>query len=247
MRSNRLLRLVVLLVPAFSGGCLQTTYQPLYQPGAQIAEPDPFLERRVGYRLTDAFFTTAPSCAAIVTQVETQAPAARAIARLVEDAVERHLAMRLPRVIGAVRLRRVETTLGIDMKAASDRRVFARQARCEALVEIDLARVQDDYMVLWAQRSLTFSLTMSRIADGKVLWQARHSASRADGGLPISIIDLPISAARAVMVTRDPEIFASIADDAVRRMMKTLPDIRGADYTKGHYQRPLVFGQRITR
>ena len=228
MRSFRLLFLVVLLVPAFAGGCLRTTYQPLYQPGAQKAEPHSFLERRVGYRLSDAFYTTAPSCAAIVTK----APAPRAIARLVEDAVERHLATRLPRVIGAARLRRFETSLGIDMKAAPDRRVFARQARCEALVEIHLAQVQDDYMVLWAQRSLTISLTMSRIADGTVLWQARHSAGRADGGLPISIIDLPVSAARAVMVTNDPEMFASIADDAARRMIKTLPDIRSAGPTR---------------
>ena len=225
MRSDRLLCFVVLLVPAFAGGCLQTSYRPLNQPAAQTAEPNSFFERRVDYRLTDAFYTTVPSCAAIMTR----APAPRGIARLVEDAVERHLATRLPRVIGAARLHRVESTLGIDMKAAPDRRVFARQARCEALVEIHLAQVQDDYMVLWAHRGLTIGLTMTRIADGRVLWQARHSAGRADGGLPISIIDLPLSAARAVMVTGDPEMFASIAADAARRMMKTLPDIRGAD------------------
>ena len=222
MRTDRLLRLVVLLLPAFAGGCLQTTYRPFHQLAEQKAEPDSYFERRVDYRLADAFYTTAPSCGAIVTK----GSAPRAIARLVEDAVQRHLAMRLPRVIGAARLRRFETTLGIDMKSASDRRVFARQARCDALIEIHLARVQDDYMVLWAQRGLTIGLTMSRIADGTVLWQARHSAGRADGGLPISIIDLPISVARAVMVTNDPEMFASIADDAARRMIKTLPDIR---------------------
>ena len=222
MRSDRLLNLVVLLVPAFAAGCLQTTYRPFQHSGTQKAEAASLFERRVDYRLSDAFFTTAPSCAAIVTR----APAPRAIARLVEDAVEGHLARRLPRLVGAARLRRLETTLGIDMQVASDRRVFARQARGDALVEIHLARVQDDYMVLWAHRGLTIGLTMSRIADGAVLWQARHSAGRADGGLPISIIDLPISAARAVMVTNDSEMFASIADDAVRRMIKTLPDIR---------------------
>lgn len=229
MRSDRLLRLVVLLVPAFAAGCLQTTYQPLGQPGAQNAGADSFLERRVDFRLADAFFTTAPICAAILTR----APAPRAIARLVEEAVERHLAIRLPRVIGAARLRRVETALGIDMKAAAGRRVFARQAGCGALVEIELAQVQDAYMVLWAHRGLTIGLTMSRIADGVVLWRARHSAGRADGGLPISIIGLPVSAARAVMVRGDPEMFASIADDAVRRMIRTLPDIRGADPAGG--------------
>jgi len=213
------LRVVILLVPAFGGGCLQTTYNS----GAQKAESDSFLERRVDYRLADAFYTDTPACAAIVTK--TAAP--RAISRLVEDAVERHLAIRLPRVIGGARLRRMEARLGLDIMAVSDRRVFAREARCGALVEIHLSQVQDDYMVLWARRGLTVSLTMRRIADGEILWQARHAAGRSDGGLPISIIDLPISAARAGLMTKDPEMFASIADDAVRRMLKTLPDIRG--------------------
>ena len=119
------------------------------------------------------------------------------------------------------------------MKAAAGRRVLARHARCDAVMEIHLSQVQDDYIVLWARRGLTIGLTLRRIADGTVLWQARHSAGRGDGGLPISIIDLPFSAVRAGMVTKDPEMFASIADDAVRRMIKTLPDIRGSDPVGG--------------
>ena len=87
--------------------------------------------------------------------------------------------------------------------------------------------MQDVYLVLWAQRGLSLRLTMTRLSDEKLLWEARHTAVRADGGLPISIIDLPLSAARAVWVNRDPEMFASIAEDAVRRMMRTLPSLRG--------------------
>ena len=228
MGFDRYVRFAILLIPALAGGCLQTSYRPLHQPlnlqATPKAESEPFLERRVDYRLADSFYTAAPRCAAILTRT----PASRAITRLVENAVERQLAMRLSRVIGADRLHRIEASLGIDMKVKGDRRVFARQARCDTLVEIHLTNVQDDYMVLWAQRRLTISLTMRWIADGTVLWQARHAAGRADGGLPISIIDLPVSAARAVMVSNDPEMFASIADDAARRMMRTLPDIRSA-------------------
>ena len=222
---------MVLLVPAFGGGCLQTTYNS----GAPKAKSASFLERRVDYRLADAFYFTAPACAAIVSK----APAPRAISRLVEDAVERHLAIRLPRVIGGAQLRRMEASLGLDIMAVSDRRVFAREARCGALVEIHLSQVQDDYMVLWARRGLTVSLIMRRIADGEILWQARHAAGRSDGGLPISIIDLPVSAARAGLMTNDPEMFASIADDAVRRMLETFPDIRG--------ERPGANLKRISR
>ena len=144
-----------------------------------------------------------------------------------EEAVERHLVTRLLRVIGTSQLRLVETQLGIDMKTKADRRVFYRQARCETVVEIELIEMQDVYLVLWAQRGLSLRLTMTRVSDEKLLWEARHTAVRADGGLPISIIDLPLSAARAVWVNRDPEMFASIAEDAVRRMMRTLPSLRG--------------------
>ena len=227
MQANRFLRRLVFLLPIFASGCLQTTYRPYSHSDMQKHDSGSILERRVDYRLTDAFYTTAPSCAAILINGSTH----RAVGGLVEEAVERHLATRLPRVIGGARLRRLGATLGIDMKAASDRRVFARQARCDVLVEIDLTQVQDDYMVLWAQRGLTISLTMRQITNGKILWQARHEASRADGGLPISIIDLPVSVVRASIVSKDPEMFASIADDAVRRMLKTLPDIRGGAST----------------
>jgi hypothetical protein len=45
-------------------------------------------------------------------------------------------------------------------------------------------------------------------------------------GLPFSPLSLSVSIARAVPVKGDPEIFHSIADDAVCRMMRTLPDTR---------------------
>jgi len=215
--------LAVLLAPIFLSGCLKTSYQPLALSSGPQAKEESFFERRVDFQLTNSFFAAAPSCAAIVTK----SPASPAIVRLVEESVERHLATRLPRVISGGRLRRVETTLGIDMASESDRRVFARQLRCNVVVEIDLGPVEDNYFVVWAQRGLTINLAMRGIMDGKLLWQARHTAGRADGGLPISIIDLPMSAVRAGMLRGDPELFASIADDAVRRMMKTLPDIRG--------------------
>jgi len=233
MRPDRFLRFVLLLVPLVVGGCLQTSYRPLHQSDAQPDEQSSLFERRVDYRLSSAFYTEVPECAAVVTK----APAPRALSQWVEKAVERHLATRLPRVIAGARLRRAADRLGIDLKIDSDRRVFARQARCPALVEIHLSQVQDDYMVLWAQRRLTISLVMTRINDGKILWQARHNAGRADGGLPISIIDLPLSVARAGLVTRDTELFASIADDAIRRMMKTLPDVRGLDPARGSLAR----------
>jgi len=144
----------------------------------------------------------------------------------------------LPKVVSAARLRRAEKQLGIDINAASGRRVFARRARCQTIVAISLDEINDDYLVLWAQRGLSITLTMTRVADNKILWAARHHASRSDGGLPISVLSLPFSAARAAYLNGDPDLFASIADDAVRRMMKTLPDIRGAGHVGASFRSP---------
>lgn len=222
MKSRALCHLVPLLLSLVLAGCLKTTYHSLGAAGGPETDTPSFLERRVDYHLAEAFYATAPGCAAVMTRTAVPRP----VARLVEDAVQRHLSVRLPRVIGAARLRRLEASLGLDMRAAGDRRVFARQTRCEALVEIRLSEVSDNYLVLWAHRGLTIDLTMRRIADGRLLWRARHRAGRADGGLPFTVVDLPISAARAAVLSSDAEMFASITDDAARRMIRTLPDIR---------------------
>lgn len=211
------------LVPLTLSACVHTTYRDLGTAG----QPESMLERRVSYRTAPAFYAAAPSCAAI----RTHSPAPAAFRHMIEQTVERHLATRLTRVVGAARLRHAETRLGIDVNTPSGRRVFARQARCRALMEISLTEIGDDYVLLWAERRLALKLTLKHLEDGKVLWSARHRASRSDGGLPISVLSLPISAVRAAHLTSDPELFASIADDAVRRMMKTLPDTRESGFT----------------
>lgn len=215
--AGRLILSILLLTVL--NGCLQTTYRRM----GSTPEPEEWHERQVVYRISPSFHATAPDCAAL----RTGTPVPRRFRHMVEQSVERHLATRLQRVIGPARLRHAEARLGIDMNVASDRRVFARQTRCRALVEIALHEISDDYLVLWAQRGISMTLTMTRIADGKILWSARHRASRSDGGVPLTLLSLPFSAARAVRFKSDPELFASIADDAVRRMMKTLPDTRG--------------------
>lgn len=213
-------RLILCFVLAtMLNGCLQTTYRKV----GSAPEPDTLLERQVVYGIDRAYLANAPDCAAL----RTRTPVPARFRHMVEQSVERHLATRLLRVVGPTRLRHMEARLGIDMNVASDRRVFARQTRCRALVEIALYEISDDYLVLWAQRGISMTLTMTRMADGKLLWSARHRASRSDGGVPLSFLSLPFTAARAARFKSDPELFASIADDAVRRMMKTLPDTRG--------------------
>jgi len=203
-------------------GCGQTVYQPLGAADSKI----PQLDRRVSYRLDSAYLHRAPECAAIRV---TNATADPKIVAAIEGAVERHLAMRIPRVIGAAATRRTAVGLGIGLKETADWRQFSRQTGCNALMSVRLRTVTDSFWGVWANREIGLELTLTGIGAGqRELWAARHTAGRSDGGVPLSLLGLPFSVGRAAVLTRDEEAFQSIADDAVRRMMVTLPDIRGA-------------------
>jgi hypothetical protein len=219
MASRPFMLLLAIGVTASLGGCAQTTYT-----GMNEKDPaTPMLERRVAFQMNQTFFHSPPSCATVVSKT---AKVPVAIRRAVEESVERHLATKFQRAIGGAPARRIAARIAVDLSHAEDRRVFARQTKCEGIVEVRLDAVEDDYMVLWSNRAVGISLRLIRASDGKLLWQARHKAGRSDGGLPFSPLSLPVSIARAARVKGDPEIFHSIADDAVRRMMRTLPDTR---------------------
>lgn len=199
--------------------CTRTTYH-----GFEAKDPPlPLVERRVQFYLSPAYFRDPPRCAAI----HTLSPApASPVTGAIERAVERHMSTRLPRVMGTGQVDRTTVHLAVELSNPADRRVFRRQTGCDALVRIRIHGVTDDYFVIWSQRAVALTLELIRTIDGKLLWKAHHRAERGDGGLPLSILSLPFTFARAARLKGDQEAFESIADDAVRRMMATLPDLR---------------------
>lgn len=215
----RRIALLLLCAGLAVGACTRTTYH-----GFEASDPPlPLVERRVQFYLSPAYFRDPPRCAAI----HTLSPAAASpVTRAVERAVERHLSTRLERVMGAGQVDRTTAHLAVELSHAADRRVFRRQSGCDALVRIRIDGVTDDYFVIWSRRAISLTLELIRTDDGKLLWKAHHRAERGDGGLPLSILSLPFTAARAARLKGDHEAFESIADDAVRRMMATLPDLR---------------------
>tara|TARA_Y100001936_G_scaffold246262_1_gene289883 strand:+ start:44117 stop:44806 length:690 start_codon:yes stop_codon:yes gene_type:complete len=200
-------------------GCAETTYTNMNQKESAA----PILERRVAYKMEPAFFHDPPTCTTIVAK-RNNVPGI--IRRAVEESLERHLATKFQKAIGGAPARRIAKRLAVDLHHAGDRKVFARQTKCTGFMEVIFDAVEDDYMVLWTNRAVGISLRLVRATDGKILWQSKHKAARGDGGLPFSPISLPVSIARAARIKGDPEVFHSIADDAVRRMMRTLPDTR---------------------
>ena len=69
-------------------------------------------------------------------------------------------------------------------------------------------------------------MSLIRIRDDKVVWQARHVATRSDGGVPLSPASAIVNIFQAASFQGDGDVNFSLADDAVRRIVKTLPDVR---------------------
>ncbi len=200
-------------------GCVTTDYQPY----VAAREPSPFMERRVAYQVSGAFHRSPPNCAIVLPMLRAPTPDQ---AMTIERALARHLSQRLPRVIGPLERRRRARALAVDLARPGDRRILAESAACPALVEATLFEARDDYVVFWARRSLGLEVVMTRAADDTLLWRARHLAMRAAGGLPLSPVSVATTGLDATWFHADGEIADSLADDAVRRIAASLPDVR---------------------
>ena len=80
--------------------------------------------------------------------------------------------------------------------------------------------------LVWSQQSLSLTLELKSIRQEKTLWAAHHKAKRSGGGLPLSPISAAVNAAKAGLHQADDDVTDSLIDDAIRRMIVTLPDLR---------------------
>ncbi len=208
-----------LAISLFLASCTTTTYVAYNDGGESV----PLFERRVAYRISDNFYRNPPDCAVILALGDTAFPA---LNDLVEGALFRHMVGKLRRVIGPLERRRITRRLAVDLKNPADGRVFARMERCAAFVRATVTVAANDFVLVWARRSLGLDIALVGFADQTVHWQARHSASRSDGGLPLSPFSVPMSIFEAARLHADDDILPSMVDDAVRRAVATLPDVR---------------------
>jgi len=199
-------------------GCVTTTYKPY----DHAQDPAPLTERRVSYQVADGLYRDPPACAVILPVRQAPKPVARAV----EASARRHLSGRLHRVIGPRERERLVRSLAVDLEHAGDRRAFARATRCRAYVRTTVTTRADAYMVVWSQRGLGLEMNLARTSDDRILWKARHTVDRNDGGLPLSPFSVPFAAYRAARLAGDSDQVDSMADDVVRRMVVSLPDLR---------------------
>ena len=186
--------------------------------------------------LKDAFYKTAPSCV-IVLPVETASKVSLELREFIEKSVARHLAQRVSVVIGQDLRRHWVKRLAVDLKVSEDQRRFLRACKCEAFLQVELMSLSNEYFVIWANKSIDLRLKLftppktRSEKKGKLLWITRHLNSQGDGSLPLDIASLSLGVYKAASHHSNVEEQFSLIEDAVRRMMVTLPDTRSSTFT----------------
>ena len=192
-------------------GCAQTTYHPIND-----AAEKPVFGRQVRFEITDTFYEDLPSCVVVWPYGNAQ----------LEDAAARHLRGKVQRVIGIYERLRLTRIGAYDLANSKDRQAFSITHRCQFGLEFVSANLEPDYLLIWSQKRAALNLVLRRTRDNAVLWRAHHEARRSDGGLALSPLSLIVNAAEAGLHLADKDVIHSVVDDSLRRMFKTLPDMR---------------------
>jgi hypothetical protein len=203
----------------FLGACASTSYGTFEESGV----PSPSSGRRVTYEVNDAYYRETFSCVAITSSGN---PTLGTITSDIEAGVARYARAYFDSVIGPVETRELERGLGVMLDNPDDLRWFADNQECELLIVWRLITFSSTYMLVWSEQQVGLYLELVRARDSHILWRAHHVARRSDGALPLSVLGAPVAAFQAGRFLGDPDVVASIIDDALRRTFLTLPVIR---------------------
>jgi len=190
----------------------------------QKADDPSSFSRQVDFHLGRAFYDTPPACVMVLPINLKKID--KKTASIVEDAVSRHAMARFDKTITARHVNVVARKRAFDPTHKGDLKQMGRALRCDAQLEIKTVGVENFYAVIWTDLSVAIQLTLIRNRDGAILWRGKHKARRADGGLPLTLIGMGAGAFSAGKLASDTDVLPSMIDDAVRRVMVSLPDIR---------------------
>lgn len=147
-------------------------------------------------------------------------------ATAVESSLARHVAYRIGRVVDADAIRAATVRDGID--AAADVPRVALSLGCEAVLVWRPIAATTDYLVLWSSREVSLDVRLVDAASEHVLWGARHSVRRIDGGLPFTPVAAAVGAAQATASRYAAQDIPSMIDDVLRLIFATLPRMQPA-------------------
>ena len=219
MRFPNILQAGMLLFLAnIAAGCVSPSHQALFQ--GQDEKPD----GRNRHQIFSAFYTDPPTCIVVLPG---DGADGIAWAGRVEGALARQLYGRIDRVLHPrERLRQVRT-LAVDLRHQPDARYFATITNCSTMLRWSILDIGNDYTPVWSKKRLTIQAELVRAKDGIVLWRAAATAVRTSGDPPLSVISLPLAAYKTAQFQGNQDTVASMIDDLARRLIESLPDVRG--------------------
>jgi hypothetical protein len=210
----------LLILTLLLGACAGTRYVP-YKEGE---EPNVF-SRTVAYEIDREFYADMPNC--IMVMPPEADVSQKPYTRLIESELSHQLKGKFSRVIGPVERRVASRAQALDVSIPNDRRILAKSLNCNAFVFTKLLSLDPTYLLVWSKISVGMDVRLERATDGRVLWRAKTEASRSEGGLPLSPLSIIANGISTARFTADEaDVGASIVSDAVRRVVKTLPDAR---------------------
>ena len=208
-----------------TSSCAGTAYVDLGKgetiPGSPI--------RTVGVQVDRTLIDEFPDCT-IILKPETT-PQLRHFGPMVEEALGRYLSRKFTRVIDGLERRQIIRKAALDLRHREDLNELAVLSGCDTLFRSRIVGPGETYLVVWSKVQVGIEITMVRAHDQKMLWRARHSADRSEGGVPFSPIGLVFDAYSSARFSSDREVAESVIDDAVRRLVRSAPNFRKIEAT----------------
>lgn len=214
-----MLKSVMIIFLLFSGlsACVSTSPQYRVLKDGQEAE---IKATDVNYRILPSFYRDPPDCVMVLTSASSEN---RQMNASLATALARHMGEKVDHVIFPRKIRHLAKKTGLDLHNKQDRQRLAHRSKCHFYAIAELYDLGDDYVGVFAKKHIGVRVELKKISDDVPLWQAAHTVWRGDGGLPLSPIGAIGGVASAAMFARDDEIMPSLIDDAMRRMVRTLP------------------------
>lgn len=211
---------MIVAVVLVTSGCAETSYVVF-----EAAEADSRLMGRVvEVEIDREYYEDYPDC--VLVMPPSAAPGLERIAGLVEAALSTALTRKLKRVVGAVERDLVARRMAVDLSYPNDREALLRALECETFVTTEISGPGNAYYLVWSEFRIGLEMRLLRARDRRLLWHAQHVADRSGGGLPLSPIGVIVEAFSSTRFLVDPDVTDSVVDDAVRRIVASLPDSR---------------------
>lgn len=214
-------RSIGLAIALFLAACAGTKYTSFDESN----ENDVGLVRSVGFELDPAYRNAFPDC--VIVMPATTTSALKSLAPMVEASLAHHMTRKISRVIGPQAREIVARRKSLDLDDPDDQDELANGLDCDAFVFPNISGAGQRNLIVWSQIKIGLEVRMVRSGDRHVLWRARHVADRSDGGLPLSPVGIAVNAFTSARFSIDyRDVTVSVIEDAVRRIVQSLPDAR---------------------